>query len=214
MFTASNPVAYGMTLFFNQWKKSFRLDQEHVDQFYTHLLLREVSAETANRQIFAPHMQSIPWVARWCKQEDPAGESRPVMSRQRYREALRHLWLRGVDGMQIFNSVEPGFEQMSVYEIVDAVSVYDEMLGLSEVLTGGEPLNLAIPKMQDAGILWSGVRKGESAVVRTFKQGGGTGVVTVEAWPGKQKKLRASSSGETYLLNLKGGEVTVRPSGP
>jgi hypothetical protein len=43
----TNPIAYGMTMFFDQWKKSYPLDREHVDQLYTHLLMREVSTDAA-----------------------------------------------------------------------------------------------------------------------------------------------------------------------
>lgn len=213
MFTATNPAAYGMTFLFNYWKRSFPLDREHVDQFYTHFLLRTVSADTANRQIFAPHMQSVPWVARWCMAEDREGEARPIMTRERYREALRHLWLRGIDAMQVFNPAEPGFEQMAVWEVLDAVSVYDEMLEFADLLDGGEPLNLGLPKMQDSGVLWSGVRKHHTAIVRTFKPSGGAGEITLNLWSGKSVSLGATGAGQTFRVSLEGEKIVVRVLG-
>jgi hypothetical protein len=201
MFTATNPVAYGMTMFFEQWKPEYPLDREHVDQLYSHLLLREVSNETANRKIFAPHLQSIPWVTRWCNDGAQGQDAkRPIMSRERYREVLRHLWLRGIRAMQVFNPVQPGYEEMALYEVQDAAAVYDEMLEFRDLLDAGEAMNLAVPKIQDSGVVWSGVRFGDRAVVRAFKQGGGTGRVTIEAWPKKRTQLTATAAGDTYLL--------------
>jgi hypothetical protein len=168
-----------MTMFFDQWKKSYPLDREHVDQLYTHLLMREVSTDAANRKIFAPHLESVPWVARWCSdgaQNEDA--QRPIMSRERYREVLRHLWLRGIKTMQVFNALMPGYEEMALYEVQEAVAVYDEMLDVGDFLENGEVMNLQSPKIQDSGVVWSGLRVGDRAVVRTFKQGEGTARVT------------------------------------
>lgn len=213
IFTATNPVAYGMTFYFDYWERSFSLDQEHVDQFYTHFLLRQTSADAANRQIFAPHMQSVPWVARWCNDEDPDWEKRPIMTRERYREVLRHLWLRGIRDMQVFNALQRGFGEMAVYEVQDAVAVYDEMLEVADVLDGGEVLNLAIPRIQDDDVIWSGVRKGSDAVIRTFKPGGGAADVSVAPWPETHVVLTASARGETYRLHKGEGKVDVHAVG-
>jgi hypothetical protein len=213
MFTATNPTVYGMTTFFDYWKPEYRLERERVDQFYTHFLLRDVSNETANRQIFAPHLESIPWVARWCP-DGPGGvgeqAKRPIMSRERYREVLRHLWFRGINGMQIFNHVVPGYEHMAVFEVEDAVAIYDEALQFRDFLEGGEVMNLTVPKLQDSGVVWSGLRLANRAVVRVFKQGMGASKLTVEPWPKKRAVLNATSTGETYLLELAtDGKVSV-----
>jgi hypothetical protein len=200
-----------MTIFFEQWKPEYRLDREHVDQMYTHLLLREVSNEAANRKIFAPHLQSIPWVTRWCSDgaQDKDAE-RPIMSRERYREVLRHLWMRGITAMQVFNPVQTGYEEMALYEVQDAVAIYDEMLQFREMLEDGEVLNLTVPKIQESGVVWSGLRLRERAVVRTFKQGEGMSRITVEAWPNERVRLSASAAGETYVLvKPKDGPVSV-----
>jgi hypothetical protein len=82
------------------------------------------------------------------------------MSRERYREVLRHLWLRGIKTMQVFNALLPGYEEMAVFEVQDAAAIYDEMLELREFLEDGEVLNVAVPKIQDSGVVWSGLRLG------------------------------------------------------
>lgn len=209
-FTATNPVAYGISSSFVLWKPEWPLDREHVDQMYTHLLLTQVSSDSLNRKDWAAHMTSIPWVVRWCAAELPPRDLPPIMSRERYREVLRHLWLRGIAGMQVFNHVEPGYEEMALFEVQDAVQIYDEMLAYREFIDDGEPLNLNVPEMQHAGVLWSGLRRGDRAVVRMFKQGGGKAQLGIEPWPGKRIRLAATAAGETYLLKLqKDGRVTA-----
>lgn len=203
-FTASNPVAYGNTVSFKSWKPEYKLDREHVDQFYMHLLLREVSDDAANRLAWTPR-GSVPWVCRWCP-DDPNPKI-PVTSRECYREALRHLWLRGITGMQVFNPVRPGYEAMALAEVQDAAAVYDEMLAYREFLEGGIPLCLDVPKPQDSGVVWSGLRKGNQAIVRVFKQSGGKGAVTVEPWPGSKITLVATREGKTWLLVLGGKQI-------
>jgi hypothetical protein len=210
MFTATNPTAYGMTLFFDYWRPEYRLDREHVDQFYMHFLLRDVSNDTANRRIFAPHLESIPWVVRWCLDTRPGEEKRPIMTRERYREVLRHFWFRGINGMQVFNSILPGFEEMAVLEVEDAVAIYDEALKFRDFLDRGEVMNLTVPKVQDSAVIWSGLRLGNRAVVRTFKQGGGNATISIEPWPKKRLRVTATPAGDTYLVELAAnGKVTA-----
>jgi len=204
MFTATNPVAYGNDVFFKvAWKQSYKLDREHVDQFYMHLLLREISANQANAARYAPQVKAVPWVARFCP--DAADPTIPMISRGRYRESLRHIWLRGCDAMQIFQPARPGYMDIVIGEVQDAVAVYDEMLAYREFLDKGEVLNTDTPAVQGDGVVWSGLRLGDRAIVRTFKQGGGSAKITIEPFPGKKIKLRATAEGEMHLLAAKDG---------
>jgi hypothetical protein len=207
MLTASNPVAYGNTYFWKFWDESWPIDRRHVDRFYTHLLLRHVSNDTANRLIYAPEKDSFPWVARWCP--DAGDPEIPIVSRQAYREALRHLWLRGADGMQIFNATRKGYDDLVFTEVIDAVAIYDEMLAYRDLLDTGKPMCLEVPGMQFAGVLWSGRRLPDKAVVRVISQGDKPATVTIDAWPDKQVELKAPVDGATYLLRLEGEKVTV-----
>jgi hypothetical protein len=199
LFTASNPVAYGNTVFWQAWQKEWPADRESVDRFYFHLLIRMVSDNAANLTRWAPHIQSLPWVERYCPDdEDPAI---PIMSRERYREVLRHLWLRGVDGMQVFNPSRKGLEEYSIEEVEDAVAVYDEMLAYREFSEKGKPLCLAVPGPRQEGVVWSGLVLEDRAVVRAFTQGGGDADLSLEPWPGKSVKLRVPAAGQTWVLN-------------
>lgn len=209
MFSASNPVAYGNTVLYALWNPKFKFDREHVDQFYTHYLLDEVSGDAVNRAIWAPGRVSIPWVGRWVP-DDP-DPTIPIVTRERYREVLRHLWLRGTSSMQIFNPLRPGYEDLALAEVQDAVAVYDEMLQYRDFLQGGEVLGLGVPKTQDESAIWSGLRLGDRAIVRTFKQGVGKQLVVVEPWPKHRVWLVATPVGKTYSLTLKSGRIVVEP---
>ncbi|MBF0183219.1 MAG: hypothetical protein HQM06_02355 [Magnetococcales bacterium] len=211
LFTTTNPVAYGIdTAFLALWQKSYPLDREHVDQFYSHLLLRQVSADSANRQKQAPYLDAVPWVARWVA--DHPEQKVPIMSRERYREILRHLWLRGVAGMQIFNPVNKADQVgMAVAELQDAVAVYDEMLAYRPFLDKGTPMQLSIPEIQADGVIWSGLRLNNEAIVRLFWQGPHIGSLTIEAWPEGRVTLLAPTRGATFHLrfNPEGNTVQI-----
>ena len=201
--TAYNPTAYGAASWV--WKshpRRDRRDQEHVDQVYTNLLLRHVSLAGSLATRWTPEKELIPWVARWVT-EAPETEF-PVMSRPRYREVLRHLWLRGVAGMQVFNPRIKDFEEMALPELEDATAIFDEMLLFREFLERGEVLNRGIPRDQDEGSVWSGLRLGDRAVVRVFKQGRGKTTQRVRPWNGTNFRLDASALGHTYLLSRNG----------
>jgi len=83
------------------------------------------------------------------------------------------------------------------------------VLAYSKFLDDGELMCLADPQRQDNGVLWSGLRLKDEAVVRVIKQGGGQQQLTIEAWPGKQVTLEAPAAGRTYLLKLAGDKVTA-----
>jgi hypothetical protein len=198
LFTAVNPSAYGDTKWYRLCKPEYKRDREHVDQFWMHILLQQISDETANRLLWTPEKPSIPWVERWLPESDQY--KLPVMTRERYRELLRHLWLRGISGMQVFNPHWKGYERMSVYEVLDAAMVYDEMMAYSDLIESGVPLNLKYPAAQDDGAFWSGLRLGDRAVIRVFKQGGGRAQITVTPWPGVNISMTADAHGETYVV--------------
>ena len=181
MLTATNPVGYGNTNYYRwEWKDSYPLDREHVDQFYSHILLRQVSDNAANRMKFAPQVDSFPWVIRWCP--DTLDPSIPILSRARYREMLRHIWLRGADGMQIFNASRKGYDELVFNEVVDAVRVYDEMLVYREFLDDGRVMNTDVPPLQDQGVIWSGLRLEDRALLRIFRPDGAPAEITLSPW--------------------------------
>jgi hypothetical protein len=198
MVKATNPVAYGNTVYWRCWRPEWPVDRLHVDRFYLNLLLRQMSMDELNKQDHAPEMQSIPWIARWCP--DVSDDTIPMISREMYRECLRHMWLRGVDGMQIFNATRPGYEDIAQAEVKDAVTVYDEMLAWRRFLDDGVPVNFAVPAEQDEGVLWSGLRLGDEAVIRATSLNGATQTLTCEPWPGAPVTLTATPAGTTTVV--------------
>jgi len=200
MFTATNPVAYGNDSWWQrEWQEEWVRDRRHVDQFYTHCLLRQISVDAVNRAAYSPQVMSFPWVTRFCPMEGSADEV-PDMSREAYRESLRHMWLRDIDGMQLFNARWKPYEDNWVRELQDAVAVYDEILAHRELLANGEAMNLSVLEVQDDGVLWSGLRGPDTAVVRACSQGADEGVVEIEAWPGVTVELEAPKEGATYEI--------------
>ena len=202
MLTATNPVAYGNDVFWRFWDKAWPVDQRHVDRFYMHLLLRQVSDDAANRLAYAPEKRSVPWVARWCPD---AGDSKlPMISRPAYREALRHIWLRGAEGMQVFSPSRAGYEDIVFAEVADAIAVYDEMLAYGRFLDQGEILCYDVPGVQSEGVLWSGLKLGDEALVRAVSQGDGAARIKIEPWPGAAVEIDAPPEGATYIIRREG----------
>lgn len=217
LFTATNPVAYGNTNSFKVYMlkdylaiqsiADYRPDPAQVDRMYTHVLMRAVSADATNMALFGIQKEAIPWVCRWCPDdEDPRI---PILSRSRYREILKHLWLRGVDGMQIFNPVRslPNATEIILGELEDAVKIYDEMLEFREFLERGEVMNTLTPGLDDEGPVWSGLRLEHRALVRVFTQSAASSKIWIEAWPGLKVELEARPEGQTCFLRKENDRV-------
>ena len=200
LFTATNPIAYGSDIAFAYTRPRGRpLDREAVDAIYTHILLRQVSADARARRLDAPHMESVVWVARWVR--DILDRTYPVMSREAYREALRHIWLRGADAMMVFNPVRRGMQWMSVYEVEDAATVYREMLAYHDLLDTGEVMNVEVPPADGPRVFWSGVRTDSRAVVRVTNRGESVVELVLSPWPGQVRQLSVQPGAMTFVLS-------------
>ena len=210
LFTATNPVAYGIdSAFWAVWPEGREAHRAGVDRAYLHLLLRQPSADAANRALKAPYLHAVPWVARWVRD---LGERRtPVMSRAAYREALRHLWLRGTAGMQVFNPLRSGHAAEALAEVQDAVAVFDEMLGQRELLERGQVMNYAVPGVDDRGLLWSGLRTDLDAVVRVYPLGDKAPKwLRLTVWEGQTVVLPVVAGGTSYRIERQAGGVAPR----
>lgn len=200
-FTHSNPIAYGMdTYFLSAWPSGHGITRGNVDRFFTHLLLRQVSADARNRARSRPDMGAVVWVARWVP--DNPEQRVPLMSRAAYREALRHIWLRGADAMQVFNPRREGYERYAVREVEDVQSVYGEMLAHREFLEKGKVMNFDVPGNRDATAVWSGLRLDDRALVRATGLGPQPARVNVCLGDGRCVDLDAPPDGRTYVLDL------------
>jgi hypothetical protein len=220
MFTAANPVAYGNTAWYGlHWKaeRKWPLDTAHMDRIYTQVMLAQISDQAANAGLAAPEKQCIPWVDRFCA--DDRDEKIPILTRSRYREILRHCWLRGADGMQIFNPNwfpnRPERVAVVTEEIEDAVAVYDEMLAFRPILDRGRVMNTAKPKAEDDGPIWSGRQLGDTAIVRAFTQGKVAVKAQVEVANAHGKpvavELDCPPRGQTYRITVASGKPQVEP---
>lgn len=215
MFTAANPVAYGNTIWYDyHWReeRGWPLDAAHMDRIYTQVMLGELSVHERNAMRVAPHLQSIPWVDRFCA--DNRDPKIPILTRPRYREILRHLWLRGADGMQIFNPL--WFKEDAVRlaiateEIEDAVAIYDELLGYRKFLDDGRVMNTDTPTAEFEGVIWSGLRTGDKAVVRAFTQADKPQNFSCKPFDEADEiELDAPPSGKWHLLERDGKTVKI-----
>lgn len=215
LLSASNPVAYGVDqAFLALWDKELPTDRRDIDRAYLHLLLRQVSADAANRRRVAPQVDAVVWVAR--DHRILTDRTVPTMSRAAYREALRHLWLRGADAMQVYNGLRPGQSASALAEVQDAATVYDELLKHRDFLDQGEAMNLDTPAPQHDGGIWSGLRLGDHALVRAVSLTGADATVEIGGWEGFSLPVTATPGGVTYVvrLNREAGRMEVVSSDP
>jgi hypothetical protein len=185
------------------------VDEEYMDRLYTSIMLAQVSGNAANAMLWAPDKLCIPWVSRYCP--DVGDKTVPQLSRERYREILRHIWLRGADSMQIFNPLQKDQTLTSTLEVEDAVRIYDEVLAFRPFLDRGEIMNTAVPSAAHEGVVWSGLRLETEAIVRAFTQGRRSVRFSVRPWPAVAGvELDATPDGEYYHLSLTEKGVRVR----
>ncbi len=197
-FNATNPIAYGTdSVWINRATSIDKDDQVAVDRFYFHELLQQVSTDHANHA--GKHM-SIPWVARVCRLQTEPGQT-PTMSREAYREGLRHLWLRGVDSMQLFNARTTGDTNSSIREVADAVVVFDEMhVVFGDDFSAAVPINLDVPDARSGEVIWSAMRSGDRAIVRITRNGSDQETIDLELWPGQIDSLDIPPTSETFVV--------------
>lgn len=187
--------------------------QAEADQFYVLNLLRSFSAGAPAAR--GAHKMLVPYVGQWAVYADPQWHDTPriAMGRAAWREMLFHVWLRGADGMYLFNlgapstGVSPDF---SFGSVSDAVEVYDELLEYHEFLEHGQPMNFTVPADLDHDAIWSGLRLEDRCIVRVFPLGRERRSVELSPFEGVVSKLDAPPAGATYLLE-RSGKSTLLP---
>jgi hypothetical protein len=201
------PAAYANTTLLPRFmKEGESMNQERADRIYLHMLLRTIS--TCNRNKPRGKL-SIPFVSRAVRDNaDPRVAF--GMSRAVYREMLRHVWMRGTDGLYLFNLGFPGSgvtARASLESLEDARSTYDEMLTWREFLRAGQPLNYEYPGPGGPAPVWSGLRLRDRALVRAFTPGvaaSTASTVRVKPFPAVTVTLEAPPEGATYLVTATG----------
>jgi hypothetical protein len=67
MFTASNSVAYGNTIWFNyHYDPAWPVNEKYMDQLYTSVMLGQTSIAQKNIDLNYPQMENVLWVDRYC----------------------------------------------------------------------------------------------------------------------------------------------------
>ncbi|OPZ87766.1 MAG: hypothetical protein BWY76_00302 [bacterium ADurb.Bin429] len=212
LFTATNPVAYGNDIYkMLHWGTYFQdlpVTQDRMDRLYLHIMFSQMSDNAENLTKWAPEKQSIPWVCRYCP--DVEDETIPILDRARYQELLRHLWLRGADGLQVFNANRPRLPHIRLEEVRDAVASMDEMLRYRKFLEKGTIMTTTVLLPADDGAIWSGLRLDDEAIVRAFTLAAQPATLVFTPWEDAAiLALEAPPAGATYHLYRQGEGVRV-----
>jgi len=202
---ASMPMVYANTNLLPVAFKDKPIGQPAVDRFYFERLLKvfsEVSTVKADGKL------CLPYVSRFVPDNrDPQWAY--GMSSGPYRELLRHLFLRGADSLYLFNMGSPGSgvtPQVSFDSVEDARTVLDEMLARHDFLADGRPLTFdgATPD----GILWSGLRLPQQALIRVVSLGDADGEAVVQPYRKVSVTLKAPTAGAWYVVKRDGSIVS------
>ena len=180
--------------------------QREMDAVYMATMLRGISNIHWNirtNQTIMPFVSSIvPFLG-------VAREGVSRMSKPLYREFLRHAILRGARGFYCYN-VAPPFGTMPDYyeELADINIVYNEIFAPAyrEFLEGGTVLNDIWPDPKDSNaIVWSGLGKGDQALLRVMTLGATAKEVDLVPFSGgKAVRLVAFPEGASYRVSRSG----------
>jgi hypothetical protein len=151
----------------------------------------------------------VPYLSRFVV-DNPDEKYRFPMSQDVYRKLVRHVWLRGADGLYLFNLGYPTTPQtvtaeFSFQSVEDARSVCDELLEHREFLDKGQPMTFAVPKSADAEAVWSGRKLPDGrCLVRAVSLGKDDARVRLSVGEGVGVELDAPRTGATYLISAAG----------
>jgi len=193
---ATNPIAYGVDIAFKRLSPNTdQLSADEVTRIYSWIILQQVFADAAHRKALGTDMKAIPWVARHVnhKPETPL----PMLSREAYRECLRHIWLSGIAGLQVFEPPIMGGEAHAQMEIEDNLIVYREMLEYADFVREGTPLALALPDHENFKVAVSGLQLGSRTLIRATSYDGKTHAIEVTL-PNQQTLTIKAPPGGTY----------------
>jgi len=220
----ANPPIYADTSylagdFLNANPSNYPLNQTNADNVFWFRMLTAASTCTANNGAAG---RTVAFMTYYVTEQllEPYGDY--AMSASVYKELLRHLWLRGVSGMRIFNPGPPFEGPLKSYtELEYARSVLDEMLSFRTFLANGVPMNYSVNSPEfTGGIEWSGLSNSATNptqwVVRTVSRSGSPGTVaSITTQTGLTfRNIPAPTNGATYILNSDGTRhrVDSRPS--
>ncbi len=209
----AQPVCYAYTRHASRYFEGVEaIPSREIDRAYFVDMLAAVSNVTKNirsDQFLVPFVSGLV-----CEPDDPT----PRMTRSLYREFLRHAILRGARGFYCYNTAPPYSSVAEFYsELADINAVYNEMFAYPDFLQDGQTLNHDYPdfktinktdensdKNKTNAIIWSGMRKGDKALVRVVTLQQSPHPVSITPFPGVTVRLIASPAGATYMINADG----------
>ena len=206
--TAAMPSLYANnTALPAQFGATEPVTQSKVDDIQWFWMLRTFSLTASND---SAEDITVPFVSPWVNDLNDAKYNGWGMSRPVYREFLKHVWLRGADGMYVFNYNPLIYTtytaQSELEKIEDARAVLDEMLNYRVFLEHGTPMTFAFDSAMNysARTVWSGLACANDALVQVTSRNGSTQPVTLTAF-GRQFNLApVANAGATYYLKSDG----------
>jgi hypothetical protein len=220
----ANPSIYANTAiltweFVNDNPSNYPLNQSTANAVYWNRMLKAVSTCTANNGAVGRTVPDMSYYVADSAVEPYAGF---VMSPAVYKELVRHMWLRGISGMQIFNPPPPYESATKSYtELEYARSVLDEMLSFRTFLVNGAPMTYTVNSPRfTGGVEWSGMSNSTTSptqwVIRAVSLSGSAGTVaSISPQPGLTfTNIPAPTDGATYILNADSSKhrVDSRPA--
>lgn len=219
--TVAQPALYANTVRLPAYfAPDEQITQGKVDDIHWFLLMRSFSTSAAND---APGQLTVPYVSSFVNDINLTSnpELAPFvnwgMSDATYKEFLKHIWLRGADGMSTFNpySTSGGYmtADNSLRQIANVSAVLDEMLNYRDFLDAGSPMTFAFDSAvnYNARTIWSGLSRDTDAIVQVTSIDGSTGPASFSAF-GQNFNLPAkANTGVTYYITSAGDYHRVDP---
>ncbi len=193
-----NVYAYGRHL--SRYIEPQEATQQRVDEIFYHMTLRTFSSTARNTPINCPIISYIgPFVDT--SDDFPLGMSRPS-----YREMMRHMWLRGNDGMYVFHTStdpDPSSNKSALKNfqcIEDTRAIMEETLTYRDFLENGQPMNFEWPEPEYDGVIWSGLELQDRALIRLITRGQASVPITITLSNGQQNQLTATPNGQYVVI--------------
>jgi hypothetical protein len=186
------------------------LSQEKMDQQSLQYLLNKLGAAAPAARAYGQLL--VPYISQQVPAEVPFRGPSLTMSDNAWRELQWHVWLRGANGLFLFNPPATNVKSpmsASFRMVENARDIYDHVLAQRKFLDKGEPMTYGVPDLTKGEPLWSGLRLPEQCLVRVFSPTAQTQKVKVQAYEQAQVTLDAPPQGATYVVGRDGSVTRV-----
>jgi hypothetical protein len=116
--------------------------------------------------------------------------------------------------MQVFNPLwfkeDPVKLAIATEEVEDAVAIYDELLGYRPLLDKGLVMNTETYTPEFDGVIWSGLRSGDEAIVRAFTQADSAQTLRFQPFAeADEVEFQVPTEGKWFMLRRDGKQVLL-----